>query len=92
MLLGMEIEQSVSTVVIEFVSDQPSTSYSTPNSTNNQPSSSHIAIVPTTPPKPTKIPSQPTIFLDYALLQDVCEDIGQKLIKLIQARNDLVHK
>jgi hypothetical protein len=88
----MEIDQSFSTVVIETVSDQPSTSNTqTPNSTNGQPSSS-LAIVPIASPKPTKIPSPPTIFLDSTLLQDVCEDLGQKLVKLIQAWNDLVHR
>ena len=63
----------------------------TPNSTNIQ-SSSNLDIVPTAPPKPTKIPSPPTIFLDSTLLMDVCENIAQELKKLIQARNDLIHK
>jgi Fe-S-cluster formation regulator IscX/YfhJ len=76
---------------IDTTPNQPSTSNTqTSNSTNSQTSSS-LAIIPTVPQKPTKLPSQPTIFLDSILLQDVCEDIGQKLVKLIQARNDLVH-
>lgn len=73
--IDMEIDQSFSTVVIESVSDQPSTSNTqTQKSTNGQPSSS-LAIVPIASPKPTKIPSQPTIFPDSTLLQDVCEDL-----------------
>jgi hypothetical protein len=88
----MEIEQSFSIVVIESVPDQPSTSYSTPNSTNSQPSSSsHRSIVPVAPAKPTKIPSPPTIFLDSTLLQHVSENISQELLKLIQARENLTH-
>jgi hypothetical protein len=35
---------------------------------------------------------RPTIFLDSTLLQDVCENIGQELVKLIQARNNLVNQ
>jgi hypothetical protein len=87
----MEIDQSFSTEVIETVSDQPSTSNTqTSNSTNGQ-SSSSLAIVPLASPKPTKIPSPPTLFLDSTLLQNVCENMGQELVKLIKARDDLVH-
>lgn len=79
----VEIEQSFSTMIEKSVPDQPSTNNTqTPNSTNNQ-SSSSLAIQSVAPPKPTKIPSPPTIFLDSTLLQDVCENIGQELIKLI---------
>jgi hypothetical protein len=80
-------------MIEKSVPDQPLTNNTqTPNSTNNRPSSSHLAIVPAAPPKPTKIPSPPTIFLDSTLLTDVCEKIFQELNKLIQARSDLVHK
>jgi hypothetical protein len=88
----VEMEQSFSTMVMESVPDQPSSSYTqTPTFTNSQPSSS-LDIQPVAPPKPTKIPSPPTIFLDSTLLQDVYENLGQELVKLIQARNDLVHR
>jgi len=59
--------------------------------TNNQPSTSNLAIQPCVPAK-TKIPSPPTLFLDSSLLADVCENIFQELNKLIQARNDLIHE
>jgi hypothetical protein len=88
----VEIEQSSTTVIEKSVPDKPSTSNSTPNSINSQPSSSHLAIVPATPTKPTKVLSPPTIFLDSTLLTDVSEKNFQELNKLIQARNDLVHK
>jgi hypothetical protein len=88
-----QVDPQSFTMVIKTTHDQPSSSNTqSTNSTNSQPSSSNFAIVPTTPPKPTKIPSQPTIFLDSTLLQNVCENIGQELVKLIPARNDLVHK
>jgi hypothetical protein len=74
---------------IDIVSDQPSSSI--PQTTNGQ-SSSNLAIVPVASPKPTKIPSPPTIFLDSTLLQNVCENIGQELVQLIQARENLVYK
>jgi hypothetical protein len=82
---------SSSDVVIQFVSDQPSTSNPTHTSTNSQPSLSSLAIQPITPSKPN-IPSPPTLFLDSTILADVCENIGQELISFIQARNDLIHK
>jgi hypothetical protein len=89
----MEINQSFSYVVIEFVPNQPSTStIQSQNSMNSQPSSSsRRAIVPVAPTKPD-IPSPPTIFLDSTLLQHVCENISQELLKLIQARENLTHK
>jgi hypothetical protein len=72
----VEIEQSFSTMIEKSVPDQPSTSNTqTPNSTSSQ-SSSSLAIQSVFPPKPTKVPSPPTIFLDSTLLQDVCEYIG----------------
>jgi len=43
--------------------------------TNNQPSSSHLAIQPITPAKPNKIPFPPTLYLDSTLLIDVCNNI-----------------
>jgi hypothetical protein len=86
----IEIEQFVSNVVIEFVSDQPSTNNTQPyTTTNSQTSTSHLQLVPV---KPTKIPSLPTILLDSTLLQNVCESIGQELVKLIEERNNFVHQ
>jgi hypothetical protein len=79
----VKIEQSSSNEIAKSVHDQPSTSNTqTRNSTNNQ-STSSLAIQPVAPPKPTKIPSPPTVFLNSTLLQDVCENIGQELIKMI---------
>jgi len=60
--------------------------------TNNQHSSSHLAIQPITPPKPDKIPFPPTMYLDSSLLADVCENIFQELNKLTQTRHDLIHE
>jgi hypothetical protein len=88
-----QVDPQSSTMVIETTHDQPSSkNIQSTNSTNSQPSSSNLAIVPTAPPKPTKIPSPPSIFLDSTLLQNVCENIGQELVKLIRARNDMVYK
>jgi len=60
--------------------------------TNNQPSPSNLALQPITPPKPTKIPFPPTMYLDSSLLADVCENIFQELNRLIQSRSDLIHQ
>ena len=67
------------------------TNIPTNTSTNDQPSSSNLAIQPCAPAK-TNVPSPPTIFLDSILLAHVCENIFQELNNLIQARNNLVHK
>jgi len=90
----VEIEQSnsFSTMIVTSVSDQPSDTFiQTPTSTNDQPSSSNLAIQPCAPAK-TNVPSPPTLFLDSTILADVYENIFQELNKLIQARNDLIHK
>ena len=60
--------------------------------TNNQPSSTHLAIQPITPPKPYKIPFPPTMYLDSSLLADVCNNIFQELNRLTQSRHDLIHE
>jgi hypothetical protein len=53
-----QVDPQSFTMVIETTPDQPSSSHTqTSNSTNSQPSSSNLAIVPTAPPKPTKIPT-----------------------------------
>jgi len=60
-------------------------------STNDQPSSSSLAIKPCAPAK-TNIPSPPTLFLDSINLANVCENIFQELNNLVQARNNLIHE
>jgi len=87
---GDEQVNSTSTVVINFVQISE-TNIPTNTSTNDQPSSSNLAIQPYAPVK-TNVPSPPTIFLDSILLADVCENIFQELNNLIQGRNNLVHK
>jgi len=59
--------------------------------TNNQPSSSHLAIQPINPVKPDQIPFSPTMYLDSTLLPDVCNNIFQELNRLTQTRHDLIH-
>jgi hypothetical protein len=77
-----------SNIRIDNFADQPSTSNTLP--TNGQ-SPSDLAIVPTAPPKPSRQPSPPTIFLDSQVLQDVWEDIASEVLRLIAGRNDLGH-
>jgi len=60
-------------------------------STNNQPSSSHLAIQPIILAKLDKIPFPPTMYLDSTLLADVCNNIFQELNRLAQTRHDLIH-
>jgi len=61
-------------------------------STNDQPSSSNLALQACAPARSTNIPSPPTLFLDSIILVDVCANIFQELNKLIGARNNLVHE
>jgi len=86
-----EIEQSSSMEIEQPASDQPSTSNIQFIPTNSQPTTS-LQIEPLVVPKPRKLPSQPTRFLDSVLLQGVCEDIANQMIKLIDSRNDLSHR
>jgi len=51
--------------------------------TNNQPSSSNLALQTCAPARPKNIPSPPTLFLDSTILVNVCENIFQELNKLI---------
>jgi len=60
--------------------------------TNDQPSSSNLALQTCAPSRPKNIPSPPTFFPDYIILAYVCENIFQKLNKLIQARYNLIHE
>jgi len=59
--------------------------------TNDQPSSSNLALQTCAPARPKNIPSPPTLFLVSTILANVCENIFQELNKLIEARNNLVH-
>lgn len=61
-------DDHASDMVIDPVTDLPSTSQ--PLTTNGQ-SSNNLAIVPIAPPKHSKQPSPPTIFLDSQVLQGV---------------------
>jgi len=85
----IKMDQSSVTEIVKSASDQPSTSNTQSTLSNNQSSSISLAIEPLAIPKPTKLPSPPTIFLDFVLLQGACEDIAEKLIRLIQTRSDL---
>jgi len=60
--------------------------------TDDQPSSSDLALQTNAPARPKNIPSPPTLFLDSIILENVCENIFQELNKLIQARNNLIHE
>jgi len=86
-----EIEQSSSMEIKQSSSDQPSSSITQSLPSINQPTD-NLQIEPFVAPKPRKLPSQPTRFLDSVVLQGVCEDIADKMIKLISTRNDLSHK
>ena len=43
--------------------------------TNDQPSSSNLALQTCAPARPKNIPSPPTLFLDSTILANVCENI-----------------
>jgi hypothetical protein len=75
-------------MIIDNVADQPSTSQ--PLTTNDQTRSQ--SIVPIAPPKPSKQPSPPTIFLESHILQGVWEEITSEVLKLIEGRSDLGHR
>jgi len=83
-------------VLEQVIVDQPSETnliFAEPEiSTNDQPSSSNLALQTCAPAISTNIPSPPTLFLDSTILADVCENIFQELNKFIGARNNLVHK
>jgi len=72
---------------------QPSTTiiHESEHSTNDQPSSSNLAIQPIKPTR-TNVPSPPTMFLNSTILSQVCESIFQELNNLIEARNNLIHE
>jgi len=83
-------EQSAS----ELTTNSPSTTtniHEPETSTNDQPSSSNLAIQPVALVK-TNVPSPPTLFLHSTILANVCDNIFQKLNSLVQARNNLIHE
>ena len=72
---------------------QPSTTinHETEHTTNDQSSSSNLAIQPIKPAR-TNVLSPPTMFLNSTILSHVCESIFQELNSLIEARNNLIHE
>jgi len=84
--LNEEAEQSSPMEVEQSASDQSSSSNSQSFPSNN------LQIEPVAAPRPRKQPSLPTRFLDSNVLRGVCEDIAEKMIKLISSRNDLSHR
>ena len=68
----MEVEMSNSSFT--SVPDEPSETNTPTIPTNDQPSTSNLAIQPCAPAK-TNVPSPPTLFLDSTILAYVCENI-----------------
>jgi len=90
----MEVEpsNSSSTEILSAAPYKPlETNTQTAIPTNDQPSTSNLAIQPCAPGK-ANVPSPPTLFLDSTILADVCQNIFQELNKLIQARNYMIHE
>jgi len=90
--MEIDITNSFSTFASDDMTETNITTSIPTIPTNNQPSSSHLAIQTITPPKPAKIPFPPTMYLDSSLLADVCDNIFQELNRLTQTRHDLVHE
>jgi len=90
--MEIDITNSVSTSASDDMSETNIPTTIPTHPTNNQPSSSHLAIQPITPPEPDKIPFPPTMYLDSSLLADVCNNIFQELNRLTQTRHDLIHE
>jgi len=90
--MEIDITNSFSTFASDDMTETNITTSIPTIPTNNQPSSSHLAIQTITPPKPAKIPFLPTMYLDSSLLADVCDNIFQELNRLTQTRHDLVHE
>jgi len=89
--INKETEKSSPMEVEQSASDQPLSSNTQSFSSINQPTD-NLQIEPFAAPKPRKLPSQPTRFLDSIVLRGVSEDIAEKMIKLISSRNDLSHR
>jgi len=68
--MEVEMSNSSSTSVPDYLSETNIPTIPT----NNQPSTSNLAIQPTAPPRTTKVPSPSTMYLDSSLLADVCEN------------------
>jgi len=84
-------EQSASELTTNSQSTTTNIQTNHETSTNDQPSSSNLAIQSVAPAK-TNVPSPPTLFLHSTILANVCEGIFQKLNNLVQARNNLIHE
>lgn len=88
----VEVEVSNSSfVLITSVLDQHLETNTHTATSTNDPEPSNLVIQSCAPAK-TNVPSPLTLFLDSTILADVCESIYQKLNKLVQARNNLIHK
>jgi len=86
-------EQHVPEQVFDDQPFETNTTFDEPEiSTNDQPSSSNLAIQTCAPARTTNIPSPPTLFLDSTILAYVCENIFQELNKLVLARNNLIYE
>ena len=66
---GMEVEMSNSsfTYVSNDISETNTPNIPTNIPTNNKPSTSNLVIQPNAPPRTTKVPSPPTMYLDSSL-------------------------
>jgi len=84
-------EQSASDLTLNNQSTITNIQTDHETSTNNQPSSSNLAIQSVAPAK-LNVPSPPTLFLHSTILANVCEGIFQELNNLVQARNNLIHE
>ena len=84
--LNDEADQSSPMEVEQSTFDQSSSSNSQTFPSNN------LQIEPVVALRPRKQPSLPNRFLDSNVLKGVCEDIAEKMSKLISSRNDLSHR
>jgi hypothetical protein len=76
---------------VNSVLDQPSETNIQTDTSTNVPQPSNLAIQPCASAK-TNVPSPSILFLDSTILAYLCENIFQELNKLIQGRNNLIHK
>jgi len=80
-----------------IICDQPSTSHNPEQinqivvndiiSTDTPSTSNQICL----PIQTTIVSSPPTLFLNYIILKEVCENIFKDLNKLVKSRNNLIH-
>jgi len=72
-------EQDVPEHVISNQSPATNTIAEPKITAHDQPSSSNLALQTCAPTRPKNIPSPPTLFLDFIILANVCENIFQEL-------------